>query len=184
MHPEVDAMFSRVVSLGLGFVLLLGCSRRAPVGPAIDVGGPSGTMTWHASPGNNPRIPGIDDGGAQYIGRMLVIWSSDTRGGGSSDSQGSGGITSKGGVTFTNGRQIFYECVTPDGKSGRVTIDGVNYELADGPLFLLAPDGDKCRVKQLKKDLSSLELKAEGFQAFGRNDPDILEFFTGKRPEK
>jgi hypothetical protein len=176
-------MVARVLFMCLLSLPVVGCKRAAPAA-LIDTGGPSGTTTWHLAPQDGSKLPGIDEGGAQYIGKLLVIWSSETNGGGCSDSQNSAGITSKGRINFTNGRQINFELVTADGKTGRVTIDGTNYELADGPLFLVAPDGDKYRVKQLKKDLSGLELKAEGFQAFGRSDADIMEFFTGNKPDK
>jgi len=76
------------------------------------------------------------------------------------------------------GRLVEFHCETKDGKTGQVKIDGVAYELADGNLFLVFTEGEQSRVKQLKRDISNLKFERESLEAFGRNDPEIAEFFT------
>jgi hypothetical protein len=158
----------------------MGCSRRTPITPPIDTGGPNVSTTWSAG-SSADAIAGIDEGDAQCIGKMLVIWSAFARGGGTSHTSGSDGIRGHGHISGKDDRQIRFEFTTTDGKTGRIVLDGVAYELADGPLFLLRPEGDKLVVRQLKKDLSALELNAEGFKKFGRNDPEIMGFFSAKK---
>jgi hypothetical protein len=171
-------MISRILPLCLLPLVLASCQRLGPGGSPVNTGGPSGSMTWHNEPPDkSPPIPGIDHGGAQFEGKIFVLWAANSSGGGSSSSSNSSGINGKGHVRFANG-QTTYEFSTTDGKTGPVKIDGVSYDLANGALFLLIREEDKSRVKQLKKDLSGLELTSPGFQKFGRADPEIMEFFS------
>ena len=73
---------------------------------------------------------------------------------------------------------VEFDCETKDGKTGQVKIDGVAYKLADGNLFLVLTEGERSRVKQLKRDMTNLKFERESLEAFGRNDPEIADFFT------
>jgi acylphosphatase len=74
--------------------------------------------------------------------------------------------------------RVEFRCETKDGKTGRVAINGTTYDLADGNLFVVSAAGDHSQVKQLRRNLSELKFERENLEAFGRNDPDVSEFFT------
>ena len=166
----------------LMFVLLSGCARPgAP--PVTNVGGPSGIITWTASPANEKAVRGVDEGAVYYEGTTFVVWSNFSGGGGSSSS-GADGMKCRGHVLSREGRRVDFSCQTKDGKSGPVTVGESNYDLKEGNLFLLTYDGDRLRVSQLKRDLGNLQFKRDKLEAFARQDPELVGFFNqSTKPE-
>jgi hypothetical protein len=160
-------------------MLVFGCScTPGPTGPP-DLGGPNGLITWTSSAGKDNPLPGVDQGTVYNLGTAFVLWS-DAPGGGSGNSSGNvqQGVKYQGSLLARNRRRVEFHGETKDGKTGRVTIDEVTYELADGNLFLVSTEGEHCRVKQMNRDISKLKFERESLEAFGRNDPDIARFFT------
>jgi hypothetical protein len=166
-----------VVACAWACALVSGCGRTpAPAG--LDLGGPSGTMTWSLPGGKHNALPGIDQGSVYRMGTVFVVWSDAPGGGGGSSSGSSQGVKCKGSLVGKDGRRIEFNCETTDGKTGQVTVDGRPYNLADGNLFLVSTAEDQTRTKQLKRALREVKLERESLEAFGRNDPDIVDFFT------
>ena len=167
-----------LVATAWACILVFGCScTPGPTGPP-DLGGPNGLITWTASAGKDNPLQGVDQGTVYNLGTAFVLWS-DAPGGGSGGSSGNvQGVKYQGGLLARDRRRVEFHGETKDGKTGRVTIDGLTYELADGNLFLVSTEGERSRVKQLKRDISNLKFERESLEAFGRNDPDIAAFFT------
>jgi hypothetical protein len=179
-----------------------GCSSKdRPVAGAHSVGC-RGFASWADPVGYDPatrapfpaRIPGIGignvSGGTWNDDKVFVVWGDQT--GGSVAAGGLGGSKNPnlryrcefGGVTC--------ECETADGKTGTCWIGlrdfhgvrtaGTSYSLADGGFFLLSTQGEQPRVKQLKRDLTTLKDEAEFFKGLAKSDAEIRAFFL--EPEK
>lgn len=134
---------------------------------------PSGSTRW-----KKPGVPGLDSGYCNYVGKLFLLWATDGRGGGVGTAYTrEAGTQSDGHVNFDNGRTIAFSCRFPDEQTGKVTIDGTEYDTAQGRVFLLKFEGDKLAVKQVKKDLSSIKLTQADFGEIGRADPAIKAFF-------
>ena len=88
------------------------------------------------------------------------------------------GVKCEGSLLARDRQRVEFHCETKDGKTGQAKINGIAYELADGNLFLVFTQGEQSQVKQLKRDVSNLKFEREALETFGRNDPQILEFFT------
>jgi len=170
------ALAKSLVATGWACVLVSGCGR-APAPAGLDLGGPSGTITW-SSPGKHNALPGIDQGSLYYMGTIFVVWSDASGGGGGSWSTSAQAAKCEGSLVGKNGGRVEFSCQTADGKTGQVTVDGRAYNLADGNLFLVSTAGDKTQAKQLKRALREVKFERESLEAFARSDADIVGFFT------
>jgi hypothetical protein len=159
-------------------MLCAACGGSPGPSNALSVGGPSGTITWLPRPEYANPLPGIDQGTVYRMGTVFVIWSDAVGGGGGSSTGNAQGIKGKGDLHTQDHRQIEFRVETKDSKTGQATINGAGFELADGNLFLVAAEGGQCRVKQLKREIGDLKFERESLERFGKNDPDIVEFFT------
>src|SRR4051794_9936001 len=165
-------------------LFLLGCGSTPPT-PAVTFGGPNGTMTWTSPGGQDNPIPGIDYGAVFAVGKALVVWGDATRGaGGRSGSIGSQGAEGDGYLDSHDGRRVEFSYAIEADGTGRVTVDGVDYDLAKGNVFLVRAEGGGSRVKQLRRDLGHLRLDPEYFKSLGRSDAEISAFFTGTQTPK
>ena len=118
-------------------------------------------------------------GTAYAVGKAFVVWGDFTRGaGGSGGSIGSQGAEGEGYMDSHDGRKVEFRYAIGDGKTGRVTLDGVDYDLANGNLFLVRADGQRHRVKQLRRDLGGLRLDPEYFKSLAASDAEIRAFFA------
>jgi hypothetical protein len=172
MKPLVKS----IVATAYACLLVSGCGRTSS--PAtLDLGGPSGVITWLPAGKENP-LPGIDQGSVYHLGTVFVLWDDAAGGGGGTSSSNMQGVKCQGSLLARDRRRVEFLCETKDGKTGPVTIDGVTYDLADGNLFLISTGGDQSQAKQLKRSLTELKFERESLEAFGRNDPDIAGFFT------
>ncbi len=80
-----------------------------------------------------------------------------------------------------DGREIPWSCRTRDGQSGRATIDGVDFDLAKGCVFLVSTKDKKTTVRQLHRDISGLTHMSpmnleQDFDEWAKADPEIREF--------
>jgi hypothetical protein len=90
------------------------------------------------------------------------------------DSQG---VFGEGHVILKNGRKVDFSFRLPDERSGTAVVDGTEYDLTKGRLFLVRPEGETCVVKQVDNDLSGFDLASVDLAAIGRADPAIKGFF-------
>ena len=160
--------------------LLTGCGSNSP--PALGVR----SAGWSQFTADKPTVPGIDRAavriGLYANSPVLVVWS-DGGGGGfdASWDRTRKAVHYEGTFTSRGGRNVAVHCYTSDGKTGPVTIGDETFELGSGSLFLVASNGTKTVVKQLRRDLSKLGSDSEGFQANAMADSEIKAFFEQQR---
>jgi hypothetical protein len=152
-----------------------GCNR--PPNAGVVVRGPSGTATWNYLPSGGEPVPGIDEGSAYFAGELFVVWSDSPHGTSAGSTDGPNGFSADGAITARDRRRIPFRASSRDGQSGKVVIDGVEYDLAAGRLFLVATGADKVQVKQMANDLSGLRLEMPNFREFAKGEPEIMAFF-------
>ena len=75
-----------------------------------------------------------------------------------------------------DGRAVKWRASTKDGKSGAVTLNGKEYHLEDGSLFLVRTAGGPVRVTQVKQDLSGLKPGATTWDRLRKENPEAKEF--------
>jgi hypothetical protein len=128
-------MWQRSLLLGVYFVapLLAGCASTPHGLGRVSLGAADGQICTR-------------DGRA-----VLVLLVDD---GLTSSACGSGPGGYHGELTTRSGRKIAWRCTTADGKTGTVTIAGVDFDLAQGPLFLIVAQEAAPRVRQLPADLA------------------------------
>jgi hypothetical protein len=163
--------------------LFMGCEfRQSPTRGAKN-------LSWSHSGLDHPAVPGIDSADVHiYVwneGAAFVVWSDGAGGSHGTlprqpgDPKGSARYQGKVGNHTV-------ECLTTDGKTGKVKIDDTSYDLGDGPLFLVSTQDHKPRIKQLALSklnlipdgkLTSDQMTLEHVEAIGKSDPDIRQFF-------
>lgn len=75
-----------------------------------------------------------------------------------------------------DGRRFDWHLHTSDGGFAKFTIDDTGYDLTAGTLFMVTTTNGKTRVKQLRRDLSSVRASRESCLGFGLRDRDIASF--------
>ena len=172
-----------LVAFVFAFLFLVGCTGQ-PGSSTLDLGGPSGTITWLAPAQNEKPQRGIDQASIYYEGTTFVVWSDFDGGSGGSSSGNVHGVRGQGRLRSRDNRHIDFRFETKDGKTGPVTINDVTYDLANGGLFLVSGNVDQVQVKQLKRDMRHVKFERESLVAFARNDADIVAFFANDTKKK
>jgi hypothetical protein len=107
---------------------------------------------------------------------VYLVLCSDCAGHGGQRNQLSTGL-----LSGRNGRPVPWTCFTRDGHGGRFTIDGVDYDLARGKVFLVTTRTDRPRVEQL--DMSPGPLLGLGINGepkkLAQADPRLAAFLDG-----
>ena len=167
-------MIARLTPALLAAVVCSGCSP----GPTTTTAGePSGSKSW-SMPADGSGVPGLDGGSIYYIGTRFVVWAADGRGGGGgSTTSGRDGTAGDGHVLLSGGHRVAFRFSLPAGGSGTATVNGADYDLAKGRLFLVKPAGEKLEVRQLDADLSGIHPGKADLGAVGRANPEIKAFF-------
>ncbi|MEN6309674.1 MAG: hypothetical protein ABFD91_18155 [Anaerohalosphaeraceae bacterium] len=168
--------------------LFAGCEfRQSPARGAKNV-------SWSHSGMDHPAVPGIDSADVHiYVwndGAAFVVWSDGA--GGTHGTLPRQPGDPKGSARYQGkvGNQTV-ECLTTDGKTGKVKIGDTSYDLGDGPLFLVSTQGQNPRIKQFA--LSKLNLKPDGaltvdqitieqLEGVAKSDSDIRQFFIEAAP--
>jgi hypothetical protein len=160
------------VALVLGFCC--GCQSDPP-GAAAD--GPSGSRVWTRS-GPDPGVAGLDSGHCFYVGKALLVWTADGKGGGGGrTTRVNGGVEGTGSVTLPNGRSANFSFQIPDERAGTVQFSDARYDLNRGRVFLVRLLHDSVVVKQVDLDLTPIDPTTADFAAVGRADPVVRAFF-------
>jgi hypothetical protein len=165
-RPRYDVA---LVFLAIGLLLAVsGCSRTTPPGPDTAYG---------------------QFQGAGYLfyrweqGLRLMIWHDAS----SATSSGSGSTSDpiyrvEGQAVYPAGSTLNWTIETKDGQSAQFTLNGTNYDLSAGTLFLIRTSGGSIQVEQLRSDLSSVQLERDSILAFAQADPDIARLIEDTRP--
>jgi hypothetical protein len=90
---------------------------------------------------------------------------------------------SEGSVSAKDGRKFQWVLESKDGKVSTCSIDGHEYDLKDGKLFLVETRGGKTVIAQDKRDVSAAQPTAEGCREFARENKDVAKLL-GKADEK
>ena len=140
----------------------LGCNRRGATPPPPSSTG-LGSFTYN-------------DTTAWYISRggkvTVLVWiDSMIRGGAKETSPGQvrGQMT-----TWPGNKPLALEV-----KGGTMSLNGKDYVLAKGSLFLVYSRADPVRTVQLEHDLAGVEPTEAGLRQLANTDPDIMPFVKG-----
>jgi hypothetical protein len=163
-------------------ILILGCNIK-PANTSPNLGGPNGTISWTATDKDHPE-PGINQGSIYHLGTTFVVWTDSPRGGGGSSSSNSQEVKCQGNLQTEGGQRVEFRCETKDAKKWSATINKVDYDLADGNLFLVRAEGNQIQVKQLKRKLEPLTFDRERLQALAKSDAEIAAFFKREMKPK
>lgn len=133
--------------------------------------------------GKGPLLPGIDfcsyfscSSGADDF--VFFAWGDFNGGaGGTQTFNVKDGLKFDGHLLDNSGqRRVALAGWTKDGRAGRATINGWEFDLAEGSLFLVSARRGY-EVKQLKRDLSRYRDADELFRELRKNDHDVVDFF-------
>ena len=75
-----------------------------------------------------------------------------------------------------DGRRFEWSMQTSDGRTVKGRLDGKEYDLAKGTLFLVKTKGGKTEVEQLSTDLSAVQPDAKNIEKFARKDAVLSKF--------
>ncbi len=156
------------VSLALLVVLALsGCTTSTPPG-ASTAGGEVGEgaytfMQWKE-------------------GLTILIWD-DIRGTHSNHGSGSSSdpvFRQSGQAESPDGRSYSYQVETEDGVTAKFTIDGREFDLSQGTLFLVKTRGSETVVQQISRDLPEISSTDadEAFREMAHSDPDVAALIS------
>jgi hypothetical protein len=151
------------LSIGLG---LPGCS-------------PTPGKSWRIGSGSASRNEGgvaisYTVQGLTCDGRMYFVVAAN----GCTGSAGGGSGNSRGQLHTRDGREIVWTCATQDGKSGKVVIDGQEFNLNQGALFLASTKEKPTRVEQVVIETGQLQAESivENLPELAKADPRIATF--------
>jgi len=137
-------------------------------------------------PGQAPSVPRVGAGGT-FIGATkpvygtwgeaiaVVVWF-DRSSGSSGVSVAEGSVTYSG-LSAPPGRsRIEWRCDTSDGRTGVVRIDGQQYDLSKGAIFLVSTKGGRAEVQQLQRDLARFKPGHDGLEELAKEDAEVARF--------
>jgi hypothetical protein len=123
----------------------------------------------------------IGRGGFTFLqwrqGLAIMIWHDL----GSASTHGSGATGDpiyrlSGYASSPDGRRVEWKAQTRDGKTAQFWIDSVDYDLANGKVFIVTTTSGVTNVRQLDRDLSGVQADYGSCVAFARGDPDLARF--------
>ena len=80
-----------------------------------------------------------------------------------------------------DGRKFAWDCQSSDGRTGKITVDHVNYDLATGSVLLVTVKDDSVIVKQVKRETLSMAPDKQTVDTLLK-DSEVATFF--REPEK
>jgi hypothetical protein len=81
-------------------------------------------------------------------------------------------------VKAEDGRAVKFKGITTEGKPQTVTVNGKEYSLEDGALFLVRTRGGRVRVTQVKRDLSDLPPTSATWDQLAKESPQVKAFLA------
>jgi hypothetical protein len=156
----------------LSLAALSGCNKKF-MSTTVS-GGPEGVSTTVG--GGNVLLQRWKEGPAIMICSDINQGTTDQTAGTSSDSGYKGG----GSQAAPDGRRYEWQTESMDGRNVKFRINGKEYDLSKGTLFLVKTKGGKTEVEQLSEDLSSVQPNAESCKEFARKNPAVSKFLDMK----
>ena len=174
-----EATFGTVL---LALVCIAGCNHKPSEQGVLQ------SQTSWQTPAATNQIPGIDEATVTSVtlkagppqGVPFVVWSdlpNGTAGRGEGTAQGA---FYEGGHSATDGRHVEFRARTIDGKTGLITIAGVDYDLAKGSLFLISTGDNPPTVAQIPIDSSGFP-KGDAIKEFARSNLQVRGFFENHK---
>jgi len=115
-----------------------------------------------------------------------VMICTDITGGGSSGGTSVSGppwiATARGYQSGKDGRRVEWELESKDGRSVDCRLNGKNYDLKNGALFVVT--GPKMQVEQISRDLSGVQADVESCKSFVHHDPAVSKLLEEVKPAK
>jgi hypothetical protein len=156
----------------------IGCERQS-----LPDGWGGRVVGWLESQPDAELVPGIDSASVYFgtlgKGSAVTLWSDGGGNFGASWDRSRKLIKYEGKLRARDGREYPVQCLTADGKTGSVTIDGQTFQLDNGALFLIATAGAKTTVKQLQR--GPLKPEKDALRDMALTDPEIKSFFEASR---
>ncbi|MBI3409731.1 MAG: hypothetical protein HY040_15430 [Planctomycetes bacterium] len=118
-------------------------------------------------------------------GLLVLVWSDispkspgfGSEGGSSSSHSGSVGRTEWNSTVKSNdGRSVQLKAATSDGINWTVAVNGTEYRLDDGAVFLVRTRGQAVKVIQVKQDISAMPPTHETWQRLPTENAEVQEF--------
>jgi hypothetical protein len=117
----------------------------------------------------------------------VVVWFSfnGTQGVvGSDSSPATASVHCRGNCRSAGGANVGWQWATLDGKSGDVTVSGVSYDFASGPVSLVSAKGEDVQVRQLKRELGMPAEVPNPLDVLAKDDLDVAAFVAAAgKPE-
>jgi hypothetical protein len=79
----------------------------------------------------------------------------------------------EGDVSANDGRRLDWRLELTDGRNLKCWVNGKEYDMSKGGLFLVKTKSGKTEVEQIDQDLSAVPADVEGCRSFVRKDPAI-----------
>jgi hypothetical protein len=156
-----------------GLVLVGGCTpRTTPPGPAtLSSSGRDLTFTY-----------------LQWPQGLTVLLVDDIQPG-DHHSHGDGSTsnpvwTESGSASALTGRGYSWQLKTADGKTATFHLDGQDYDLAKGGLFVIRTKGEQVQVHQRQQDLATIPFDVQGCQEHLEKDPEVKKLLGAGDPPK
>jgi hypothetical protein len=112
----------------------------------------------------------------QGHGLALAVWC-NWHGGSSGSVRGVANAAEyTGEVKGDTGQRVSWKWVTSDNASGSLVLNGTDYDVARGRLFLVSTKSGKTEVRQLQRDLAGVQ--PDGLQRWADSDPDVSKFIA------
>lgn len=80
--------------------------------------------------------------------------------------------------------QYRWKLETTDGKSASLTIDGKDFDLSAGTVFVLKAKGNDIEIHQLQRELSTIPFDAEGCKEHLQKDAEISKILATGEADK
>ena len=162
-----------LVSIGIALVLAVaGCGPRSTPPGASSIG---------------TSAPGMAINYLQWKEGLMVLFVDDCKG--SHGSRGSGSTDNPvhvANVTAGSPEAGGYKCEleTKDGKSANCRINGKEYDLSKGALFVIKAKGEQVEVHQLKRDLTTIPFDTDDCKDPIQKDAEIRKLLELGEPPK
>jgi hypothetical protein len=162
----------------IALICLAGCSQKSTA-----YGVSESNAFWSSNTAS--PVTGIDEASVTFVtlkagppdGLQFVVWSDLTNAVSSGHGEGSvRGAFYEGHHRANDGRRVDFRATTTDGKTGSITIAGVEYDFSNGSLFLISTHEDPPTIAQLSLDLGGLPT-ADSFKELAKSNPKVRGFF-------
>jgi hypothetical protein len=144
----------------------------------------SGCLVRSMPPGADIAGGKVGQAGFTYLrwqqGLAIMVWHDlDSAMNHGSGTAGDPVYRLRGHAASPDGRRVEWQVETTDGKTARFRVDGVDYDLDAGALFVLTIQDGVTGVKQLDRDLSGVQTDYESCVAFARSQPELVRLIDG-----